>query len=320
MINELLFLLSFIMLFYGGELLVKSSVSLALRMNVSTLVVGMTVVSFATSSPELFVSIQSTVIQDITDVTFGSVIGSNIANITLVLALTAIVFKINVDRTMLIINYPFMLFSSLLLGIVVYFNSWTIDRLSGIIFVVSLLLFSWVIINRSRRDRLSVNHDQVNNNEFIKDSLQISIVYMIIGIILLYFGSQFLVDGVEAIALYFNISESIISVSLVAIGTSIPELATSLVAAFRKQTNLALGNLIGSNIFNVLAVLGVTSIFKPIYLSDQLLITHYIWMLLATVLLGLLLYFYSKRVVSKIEGFILLSFYILFMVFCFLET
>ena len=320
MINELLFLLSFIMLFYGGELLVKSSVSLALRMNVSTLVVGMTVVSFATSSPELFVSIQSTVIQDITDVTFGSVIGSNIANITLVLALTAIVFKINVDRTMLIINYPFMLFSSLLLGIVVYFNSWTIDRLSGIIFVVSLLLFSWVIINRSRRDRLSVNHDQVNNNEFIKDSLQISIVYMIIGVILLYFGSQFLVDGVEAIALYFNISESIISVSLVAIGTSIPELATSLVAAFRKQTNLALGNLIGSNIFNVLAVLGVTSIFKPIYLSDQLLITHYIWMLLATVLLGLLLYFYSKRVVSKIEGFILLSFYILFMVFCFLET
>ena len=185
MINELLFLLSFIMLFYGGELLVKSSVSLALRMNVSTLVVGMTVVSFATSSPELFVSIQSTVIQDITDVTFGSVIGSNIANITLVLALTAIVFKINVDRTMLIINYPFMLFSSLLLGIVVYFNSWTIDRLSGIIFVVSLLLFSWVIINRSRRDRLSVNHDQVNNNEFIKDSLQISIVYMIIGVILI---------------------------------------------------------------------------------------------------------------------------------------
>ena len=292
-------------------------------MQISTLVVGMTVVSFATSSPELFVSIQSAVFQDVTDITFGSIIGSNIANITLVLGLTAMVFKINVARSILMLNFPFMFLSSVLLGLVVYMNDSEIDRLSGIVFVVILSLFIFLIISLSRRKNVISHKDESSiEPESNYPAFYVSVVYMIIGVVLLYFGSKFLVDGVEVIAGHFNISESIISVSLVAIGTSVPELATSLVAAFRKETDLALGNLIGSNIFNVLAVLGITSIIRPIRLTegsilsinDHPLIVDYFWMILSVLLLAVILYITSKHVITRIEGLVLLLFYIFFLI------
>ena len=321
MINELLFLLSFIMLFYGGEFLVKSSIHIALRMKISTLVVGLTVVSLATSSPELYVSIQSAVVQDITDITFGSIIGSYIANITLVLGLTAMVFKINVARSILTVNFPFMFLSSVLLGLIVYMNNSEIDRISGVIFVAVLCVFTFLIISISRRQSIKNASDGVESDSNYPP-LYVSVLYMAIGVFLLYFGSIFLVDGVEEIAHHFNISESIISVSLVAIGTSIPELATSLVAAFIRETNLAIGNLIGSNIFNVLAVLGITSIIKPIRLTeesivsiyDHPLILDYFWMIISTFLLAVILYVSSRHVISRIEGFFLFVFYIFFIV------
>ncbi|MBT3418049.1 MAG: calcium/sodium antiporter [Flavobacteriales bacterium] len=319
--DNLLFILSFVMLFFGGELLVRSSVSLALRMRISTLVVGMTVVSFATSSPELFVSIKSAwnglTDPRFYDITFGNVIGSNIANITLVLGLTAIVFRINITKQTIKINFPVMFFTFILFGSVLYlFNE--INQITGIIFVSLLIIFGWILIKRSREENKKLSEQEKEEYEKArKTPLLQSILYMIVGIFLLMYGSQFLVNGVEILATDFGISERVLSVSLVAIGTSLPELATSLVAAFRKESNLAIGNLIGSNIFNVLAVLGITSIITPIKMINESLFTDYLWMMISVLILGLFIYVFSKKQVSRTEGFLLLVFYILFMFFLF---
>ena len=319
--DNLLFILSFVMLFFGGELLVRSSVSLALRMRISTLVVGMTVVSFATSSPELFVSIKSAwnglTDPRFYDITFGNVIGSNIANITLVLGLTAIVFRINITKQTIKINFPVMFFTFILFGSVLYlFNE--INQITGIIFVSLLIIFGWILIKRSREENKKLSEQEKEEYEKArKTPLFQSILYMIVGIVLLMYGSQFLVNGVEILATDFGISERVLSVSLVAIGTSLPELATSLVAAFRKESNLAIGNLIGSNIFNVLAVLGITSIITPIKMINESLFTDYLWMMISVLILGLFIYVFSKKQVSRTEGFLLLVFYIIFMFFLF---
>ena len=323
MIIFLIFLISFLMLYYGGELLVRSSISIALKMRISSLVVGMTIVSFATSAPELFVSVQSS-LKGVTDITFGNVIGSNISNITLVLGLTAIVFKINISRETYLINYPIMFLISLLLGLSLYLGD-GLNRLNGSFFVLLLCFFSWFLILRSRKNNESIDLDY---NEHEGMTLSRSILYMIIAILLLAFGSDFLVDGIGRLSERFSISERVISLSLVAIGTSVPELATSLVAAFRRAPNLAIGNLIGSNIFNVLAVLGITSIITPINLSydksvnlsngslflDHPLFLDYIWMIGSSMVLGFFIYIFSKSVLNRIEGIFLFATYILFLV------
>lgn len=314
--DNILFLLSFVMLFFGGELLVRSSVALALRMRISTLVVGMTVVSFVTSSPELFVSIKSA-LNDLTDITFGNVIGSNIANITLVLGLTAIVFRINITKQTIKINFPVMFLAFILFGSVLYLFG-EINLITGIIFVLILIVFTLFLIKRSREEHTQLSdEDKKKYEKARKTPLVQSILYMLVGIMLLMYGSEFLVNGVQSIARLFEWDDRIVSVSLVAIGTSLPELATSLVAAFRKESNLAIGNLIGSNIFNVLAVLGITSIIHPIEMMNENLFFDYLWMMTSVVILGLFIYVFSKKQISRTEGLLLLIFYIVFMFFLF---
>ena len=312
--DSILFILSFVMLFLGGEFLVKSSVAIALKMRISTLVVGMTVVSFATSAPELFVSIKSA-LDGVTDITFGSVIGSNIANITLVLGLTAMVFQIKITKQTYLLNYPVMLFTSVLFGVVLFFTN-QISQLTGFVFISLLLLFVFILIKRSRKENVQLSVEEKEEyKSSVKTPVYLSVIYMIAGVLLLAFGSEFLVNGVGRIAESFDISERVISVSLVALGTSIPELATSLVAAFRKESNLAIGNLIGSNIFNVLAVLGITSIITPIQLSDSPIMIDYLWMMSSIILLGVFIYILSKKILTRIEGTCMFLFYIIFMIF-----
>jgi cation:H+ antiporter len=314
--DNILFLVSFVMLFFGGELLVRSSVALALRMRISTLVVGMTVVSFVTSSPELFVSIKSA-LNGLTDITFGNVIGSNIANITLVLGLTAIVFRINITKQTIKINFPVMFLAFILFGSVLYLFG-EINLITGIVFVLLLIVFTLFLIKRSREEHTQLSdEDKEKYEKARKTPLVQSILYMLVGIMLLMYGSEFLVNGVQSIARLFEWDDRIVSVSLVAIGTSLPELATSLVAAFRKESNLAIGNLIGSNIFNVLAVLGITSIITPIKMIDESLFTDYIWMMISVIILGFFIYVFSKKQISRTEGLLLLIFYIMFMFFLF---
>ena len=308
-------LLGLVLLFFGGELLVRGSVALALKMRISTLVVGMTVVSFATSAPELFVSLQA-VLDGSNDIAFGNVIGSNIANITLVLGVTALIFRVQISEQTITLNYPILLLSSLAFGgVMYYFNG--IPQEIGFLFIFLLVVFAWVLISKSRKDNLNSATDEDELLvEASTDSLFKSLGFLIAGIVLLKFGADYLVDGTIEIAKKFEISERVISVTVVAIGTSIPELATSIVAALKKEDNLAIGNLIGSNIFNILAVLGIVASVQEISISDSAILSFdYVWMIAITFLLGLFIYTFSKRQISRTEGVILLLIYISYLYF-----
>ena len=308
-------LLGLFLLFFGGELLVRGSVALALKLRISTLVVGMTVVSFATSAPELFVSLQA-VLNGSNDIAFGNIIGSNIANITLVLGVTALIFRVKISEQTATLNYPFLFFSSLVFGAVLYFFN-GVPKEMGLLFILLLLLFTWVLISESRKESmLLANHEDVCLEQTSSDSLFKSLGFLLAGIILLKFGADYLVEGTIFIAKKLEISERVIAVTVVAIGTSVPELVTSIVAAFKKENNLAIGNLIGSNIFNILFVLGLVACVKEINIADSaILYFDYVWMIIITFLLGIFIYLFSKRQISRSEGALLLLIYLAYLYF-----
>ncbi len=307
-----LLLLGFVLLFFGGELLVRGSVFLALKMKISTLVVGMTVVSFATSAPELFVSMQA-IFDGSSNIALGNAIGSNIANITLVLGVTAIVFRVKISKLTLSLNYPMMLGASFFLGLVLYlFNGIPVSF--GFLFVILLCLFVWLLIVTSRKEYFEAETKEGKSLEVAtKDALLKNIAVLILGIFLLKYGADFLVDSTRILANNIGVSDRVIAVTVVAIGTSVPELATSIIAALKKEDSLAVGNLIGSNIFNILAVLGITACVKKINIDDgAIFYFDYLWMMAITLLVGLLIYVFSKQQISRKEGFFLVLIYIFY--------
>ena len=310
--STILLLIGLVLLFFGGEFLVRGSVSLALKLKISTLVVGMTIVSFATSSPELFVSLKA-VLDGSSNIAFGNVIGSNIANITLVLGITAMIFRVKISKQTLTLNYPMMLLASVVLGVVLYFFN-GIPIFIGFLFVVLLLLFSWVLILTSRKDHFKASKDEDELLEKVSnDHILRNIIFLLLGVILLKYGADFLISSTKLIAKSFGVSDRVIAVTVVAVGTSIPELSTSIIAALKKEDSLAVGNLIGSNIFNILAVLGITASVKEINIIDSAIFSFdYFWMILMTLLVGLFIYLFSKNQISRKEGVLLFIIYIFY--------
>ena len=314
MILTLTFLFGLILLYFGGELLVKGSVALSLRIRISTLVVGMTVVSFATSAPELFVSLQA-VLAGSNDIAFGNVVGSNIANIALVLGITASFFRVTISNQTVNINYPFLVFISLFFGVILYFFD-GLPRFLGLFFVIVLMFFIVYLIKKSREQNLKHSIDDSLLHEINKSSVFRELSFLVLGVILLKYGADFLVDSSISIAKIFDVSERVIAVTVVAIGTSIPELATSIIAAIKKEDNLAVGNLIGSNIFNILAVLGIVASIKEIRIIDSAILTFdYVWMIGITFVLGVFIYLFSKSKVSRFEGLTLVILYCIYIYF-----
>jgi cation:H+ antiporter len=305
-------LLGLVLLFLGGELLVKGAIALALKMRISTLVVGMTIVSFATSAPELFVSLHA-LLEGSSNIALGNVIGSNIANITLVLGITAMIFRVQISQQTISLNFPVLLASSLVFGgVLYYFNG--VPQIVGYLFILALLLFAFILIKKSRKDYVKVEDELLE--EAKHDPLYKSIAFLLVGVLLLKYGADNLVDGAIAIAKNFEVSDRIIAVTVVAIGTSIPELATSIVAALKKENNLAVGNLIGSNIFNILAVLGISSAIQNITIDDaKILNFDYLWMIAITFVVGLFIYTLSKKQISRKEGSILVLLYLAYIYF-----
>ena len=296
-------LLGIIFLLVGGDLLVKSSASLASKLNVSPFLIGITVVSFGTSAPELLVSLNAA-FQGSTGIAIGNVIGSNIANIALVLGLTIIIRPVKIESNRYLFPWLIMLVSSIM-----FFGfslDGEIDVIDGLFFISGLLLF----ISLSIRYR----HSNIKEEE-INDVLNTKLIplYFTLGAAGLYFGSEFLVGSSVAIAKYFGISEFVIGITIVALGTSLPELVTSLIAILKGQSSISIGNLIGSNIFNVFAVLGITSLVKPIGGPTNLLTIDLPIMIGVTLLLGFFLFL--SRKLRRIEGVLLLSIYIIYLLF-----
>ena len=309
--NILYLVLGLIILILGGEFLVKGSVALAVRMKVSMVVIGLTVVSFATSAPELIVSVYSALTGH-PDMALGNVIGSNIANISLVLGLTTLLFPLAFQERLYKFDIPVMLITSVLFGVFLYTNA-TLETWEGMVFVSLLVLLTSYMISRSRKE-------EKLKTSSVQDSMPLPklLMYLFSGAICLYFGSVFLVDSASGLAREMGLSERVISVSIVAFGTSVPELAASIIAAFKKEKDLSIGNLIGSNIFNIFAVLGITSIVKPIAIIDQSLLSNDIWWMFGvSLLLFPLMFLFQKGHIGRVEGALLLLIYISYISFLF---
>ena len=298
-----LMLLGFGLLVIGGEFLVRASVALSFKLNISKMVIGLTVVSFATSLPELLVSLNAA-LNGSPSIAINNVIGSNIANIGLVLGITALIGTIYVDKTFYKINWPALMIFSLAFY---YFlnNDQTLDAIEGAVLFLSLLLFIAYSLKNSEG-----NEEDDSMDALIMISNFKIVIWLIIGGVTLYFGAKWLVDGAIVIAQKIGVSEAVISVSVIAVGTSIPELAASVIAVLRKEKAISLGNLIGSNIFNIGSVLGLTAMIKPIAVEDtEILSRDIIWMLVFAGLLLPLALIFKRHEIKKTEGFLLVFLY-----------
>ncbi len=304
--------LGFTLLVIGGEFLVRSSVALSFKLNISKLVIGMTVVSFATSMPELLVSLKAA-LNDAPAIAINNVVGSNIANIGLVLGITALIGTIEVDRSFYKLNWPVMLLFSIGLYWFLY-NDNQLTHIEGGVLFTSLILFLVVLLRRSKKD---IDLDDVDETLAIVSYFKI-FMWLSIGGVTLYFGSEWLVDGAIDIAEQLGVSKAVISVTMIAIGTSIPELAASVIAAAKKEKAISLGNLIGSNIFNIGSVLGLTSIIKTIPVTDPQILTRDIFWMLAFAAVLIPLSLIPKRYeISRFKGFFLVFAYSIFIVIVF---
>jgi len=300
-------ILGFVLLVVGGEYLVRSSVALSFKLNISKIVIGMTVVSFATSAPELLVSLQAA-LSGSPAIAINNVVGSNIANIGLVLGVTAIVGAIAIDKSFYRLTWPVMMVFSLAL----YYFLWNDSQLipiEGTVLFVALILF---VIYLIKNQKSSDDAEEVDEALSAVSSFKI-ILWLLIGAVALYFGSEWLVKGATEIAQKLGVSEAVIGVTMIAIGTSVPELAASVIAAAKQEKAISLGNLIGSNIFNIGSVLGLTSIIKTIPIEEPLILSRDIfWMLLfAAVILPLGL-IPKKNTIDKFKGFALVIVYATF--------
>jgi cation:H+ antiporter len=306
--DYLYLLLGLVILVVGGEILVKGAVAVAYRFKISPLVVGMTVVSFGTSAPELLVSVQAA-LDGHPAISIGNIIGSNISNLALVLGLTTLIFPMPVRDNTIKIDWPVMMGASLLFYGAIAFDS-LFNWYEGLIFVLLLVIFIYWMISKSRKENKQVAES--NHTEEI-GGIGKSFVLVIAGCAGLALGAKWLLDGAVSIAAGFGISEHIIGVTIVAFGTSVPELTTSCIAAIRKQTDISLGNLIGSNLFNILAILGITGMVQEIPISEEVLSYDIFWMLgISFLILPFVLF---DRKINRVEGGILFATYLLYVFF-----
>ena len=287
-------------LIIGGNLLLKAAVSISLRFGIPKLLIGMTVVSLATSAPELIVSIKSA-IKGSPDLAISNVLGSNIANLGLVLGITILFSPINISKSVYKKEWPIMMFSAIYFLIVILDG--IISKIEGGILVCFLVMTISALIKL--RDKSEVDLENSVEDSFLK-----SLIVLFFGGLFLYYGSEWFIDGAIMLADSFGISERIIGITVVSVGTSIPELVTSLVAVLNKEKSISLGNLLGSNIFNVFAVLGITSLVTPLSVLDKSIINYdiYVMLFFAAMILPLI-FFPKKLVLGRKEGLIILLFY-----------
>jgi cation:H+ antiporter len=306
--NTILLFVGLAVLILGGELLVRGASRIALRLKMSPLVVGVTIVAFGTSAPELLISIQAALAGS-PDITMGNVIGSNICNLALVLGVTALIAPIPVNSDSIKIDWPMTMGCSLLLYFLI--QEGYVDDYEGLGFILLLALYIIFIIRRSRKNHISPKDLGLEVEAPAPGSAKNTVKdlsLILIGGAGLYFGSDWFVNSAKDLAIYMGISERIVGITVVALGTSLPELVTSIVAAFKKETDMALGNLMGSNIFNILSILGITSLIAEIEVSEVIINSDMIWMMGITLLV--LPFMAINKVVDRYEGLILVGIYI----------
>ena len=302
-----LILIGFILLILGGNWLLKSAVSISLGLKIPKIIIGMTVVSFATSAPELIVSINSAV-NGYPDLALGNVIGSNIANLALVLGITLLIAEMDVQKSFFTTNWPVMMAASILLFLFLR-NDFLISDFEGLIFVLFLIFFLVYLFRFQNYDIIDDLPEDVDLLPAYK-----TFTFFLLGSVGLWGGSEMLITGATDLAITLGVGERLIGVTVVSVGTSIPELAASIIAVLKKEKAISLGNLVGSNIFNILAVVGITSLITPIPANDHVIYTNDIyWMLLVSMVLPILVLLPKKMELKRKSGIILLLLYVVFL-------
>ncbi|WP_318345626.1 calcium/sodium antiporter [Flagellimonas baculiformis] len=304
--NLLFVVLGLGLLIAGGNWLLKSAVALSLRLSIPKIVIGMTVVSFATSAPELIVSVKAA-LDGFPDLALANVVGSNIANLGLVLAITIILGSIDVRKSFYSTDWPVMMVASLLFCGFVYFDG-VLQQYEGIILVSCLFLF---LVYLLRFQKVAVVDEMPEDD--VPLPLYKTVLLLGIGGTALWGGSELLIKGAVGMASAFGVSDRIIGITVVSVGTSVPELAASVIAVLKKEKAISLGNLIGSNIFNLLGVLGITAAITPIKVVDQgLLYNDIFWMLGISFLILPLVFFPKGLRLGWRDGLVLLTVYVAF--------
>ncbi|MGC9373950.1 MAG: calcium/sodium antiporter [Bacteroidales bacterium] len=303
-------LVGLFLLIFSGDFLVRGSVSLAAHFKVSKLVIGVVIVSIGTSAPELVVSLDAA-LKGHPDISIGNVIGSNIANIALILGLSALVSPIKVQKNGIHFDWVVMMVASLLL---LFFSlNLKLQLFEGVLMVALLALYIFWSITKSRKEKLA----SLETPPKPQYKLWLSLLFVLISTAGLIYGAEFLVRGASAIAIKMGVDERVISVSVIALGTSLPELATSVAAAARKEMDVFIGNVIGSNIFNILAILGLTSVITTIDINPMVLKFDIIWMLALALMLFVFLLPLRKGIISRWKGMILLTIYVVYIYLAF---
>lgn len=318
-------LLGIFLILYGADFLVDGAVTIAYKLKVSTAVVGLTIVAFGTSTPELAVSLTGA-IQGQSDLSLGNIVGSNIFNILAILGVSALIRPLLVGKASLRYEMPFMLIATLVLAVISLdhlFDAGAVDKISradGIILLFFFILFMAYSIATAKKDELPSpqNEETSPTNEEAakgkrKSKSYISILMIVGGLAMLVVGSRLFVHGASDIARSLGISEAVIGVTLAAIGTSLPELITSVVAVRKGQIDIAVNNVVGSNLFNILFILGTTATISPLQ-RGGILGTDYLFMIGSAVLLVLFSWFPKRGILTRFAGLLLLLAYIAYMI------
>ncbi|MGB7440970.1 MAG: calcium/sodium antiporter [Coleofasciculaceae cyanobacterium] len=318
-ITLILFLGGFVLLFFGAEFLVKGASGLAVTVGLSPLVIGLTVVAYGTSAPELSVALISSSAGQ-SDLAIGNVVGSNISNILLILGCSAVMAPLVVSRQLVRLDIPLMIAISFLL----MFMGWDgeLGKVDGTILCAGAVAYTIFTVVQSRRETQNSSADNQDNGKSKKSLKQmlIQLALMIIGLVMLVLGSEWLINGAVAIAKIFGMGELIIGLTIVAVGTSLPELATSIIATIRGERDIVVGNAVGSNIFNILLVLGASSLIAPsgIQVSTPAL-TFDIPVMIAVAIACLPIFFTGYRI-NRWEGFLFLAYYFAYTLYLILNA
>jgi len=317
MLTYILFAIGFIFLIKGADLLVDGSSAIAKKLKISDIIIGLTIVAFGTSMPEFVVNLFASG-SGSTEIAIGNVLGSNIANILLILGISAIIYPLATKRTTSLREIPFSLLASIVLAFLVgdvFIDgaiSATLTRTDGLIllsFFIIFLYYTFVVARSSRN--LAENDSSKSDVKSMK--LGKAIGYIILGLIGLVLGGEWIVNGATKIAEAFNLSQSLIALTIIAVGTSLPELATSAIAAYKKNSDIAIGNVVGSNIFNIFWVLGFSSVVRPLPFNSNSII-DIIVLILSGLLLFIFMFIGKKHTIERWQGLLMLLLYMVYII------
>lgn len=317
-LNIIFIIIGFILLMKGADYLIKGSSSISKKFGVPSIIIGLTIVAFGTSLPELIVNIFSA-FRGNTDLAVGNIVGSNIVNILIILGVSAVIMNLKVLENTTWKEIPFAFLAVLVLlfmSLDIFFNNATeniISRGDGIIFISFFIIFLYYIFN------FYIN----NKKKSVEDETKIysnfmSSFFIIIGLLALYFGGKVLVENAVSLAKLAGLSEALIGLTIIAIGTSLPELFTSIIAVKKGQNDIAIGNVIGSNIFNIFWILGITSIIKPLPISNNLFFDIY-FSIIVTFLLFIFIFIGKKHQIERWQGFLFIVLYIAYVIYILLR-